>query len=220
MRSIRNLAVVSVVMSLLATLLVYRYVANTENRVVSQLQPTKVLVATEDISAGTKSTDLEDLTKEVVVPFRSFPSGALQSVSDVRAEYVTLSRILAGSYIFIDQLGDASRLVGGLVVPVGKVVLTVEMSGPEHLGRFVQPGVTVAIYKSANGTTSLIIPKTEVLAIADQLGTGVSTSDKASVTFALLPDDATKLLIARQTGAIQLALLGEGADGTSTGAVR
>lgn len=217
MRSIRTVAIASILLSLLATLLVYRYIANTEYRVVSQLQPTKVLIATQDIQPGTASSDLEELTKEIVVPRRSFPVGALQRASEITSDKVTLVRVLAGSYIYKEQLGDASRLVGGLVVPIGKVILTLELTGPEHLGKFVQPGTTVAIYNTVKGVSNLIVPEAEVLAIGDQTGPDVSTSEKASIAFSVDPAQAKQLLEAQQIGKIQLALTGPGANSQKSG---
>lgn len=217
MRSFRLLFVASTVLALLATALVYRYVSNTETRVVQQLQPTKVLVATTDIAPGTTVNDLEDMTKEVVIPSKSFPQDALQRISDINAEHVTLTRILAGAFIFRDQLGLASRLVGGLVVPVGKVVLTLELSGPEHLGRLIRPGTAVAIYTTTNqGVSSLIAATAEVLAIGDETGPQAATSDKSPITFALDPTAAKRLLSAQQNGSIQLALLGAGVETAPT----
>lgn len=208
MRSLKKFILASVMLSFVATLMVFRYVSNTESRVVAGLQPTKVLIATQDIAAGTKALDLENFTQEVVVPQRSFPSGALQRVADARPESVLLSRVLSGSFIFRDQLGAATRLVGGLVVPIGKVVLTVELSGPERLGRFIQPGATVAVYSTKNGASNIIVTSAEVLAISDDLTAGGTTTEKAPVTLALDPEAAKRLLSAQQTSSIRLALLG------------
>jgi len=217
MRSIRVLTIISVVFSLLVGVLVYSHVAGTESRLLDQLQPTKVLIATADIEPGTKRGDLVALTEEIVVPQRSFPRGAVARTTDLPADFVALTRIIAGSYIYKSTFGDASRLVGGLVIPNGKVVLSLDLNSQERIGRFIGPGATVAVYStSREGSSQMIVSGASVLAIGDNTSSTVGANESTLVTLAVDPDSAKRILAANQNGIIQLALLGQGVDSAAT----
>lgn len=217
MRSIRVLTVISLVFSLFVGVLVFAHVSGTENRLINDLEPTKVLIATGDIEPGTKRGDLLALTEEIVVPARSFPRGAIATTTEVPADYVALQRILAGSFVFRNAFGDASRLVGGLVVPTGKVVISIDLNAQERLGRFISPGATVAVYStSREGSTQMIVADASVLAIGDSAGSAIEGTANALVTLALDSEGAKRVLTANQDGSIHLALLGQGAAGVET----
>lgn len=221
MRSLRILVTVSAITSVLVALLVFSYVKNTENRLLAELQPQKALVALSDIEPGTTPDQLPELTEEVVLPLRSFPKGAIAAASDLKSTDVVLGRILAGTILLRNQFGPSTRLVGGLVVPVGKVVLTLDLEEQQRLGQFVRPGAQVAVYSTTDkGVTVMIVPDASVLAIGAETGGAAMTYDSSMVTLALDPEGAKRLLSAARTSAIHLALLGEGVATSSSGTGR
>lgn len=218
MRSLRFLTLLSVIASVLVAVLVLGYVKNTENRLLAQLEPRTALVALVDIEAGTTPDQLPDLTEQVVLPTRSYPKGAFAAASDLKSNDVVLGRILAGTVLLRGQFGAPSRLVGGLVVPVGKVVLTLDLEEPQRLGQFVRPGATVAVYSTGDkGETTMILSSASVLAIGAETSDNAATYDSSMVTLAVDPDGAKKLLSAARTSSIQLALIGEGVPTPATG---
>jgi pilus assembly protein CpaB len=217
MRTIRLLTILSMVFSVVVGVLVYTHIANTEQRLLSQLQPTKILIATADIDPGTQRGDLVALTREIYLPARSYPAGAIATTTDLPANYVALTQIVSGSFIFADSFGEPTRLVGGLVVPKGKVVLSIDLGGQERVGRFVRPGATVAVYSTdRDGQSAMIVTSAQVLAIGDDTSAQATSKESALVTLALAPDDAKRVLTANRAGSIQLALLGPGAVSAPT----
>lgn len=207
----RLLIVLALSVSIMAAGLVYIHVDNTEQRILGQLQPTQVLVAVTDVEPGTTRAAMAAVTRTIYVPRQSFPEGAATTTSDLPANYVALTRIVAGSFVFKSQFGPASRLVGGLLVPEGKVVFTIDLAKPERVGNFVRPGARVAVYSvDSKGQAALVVSAASVLAIGDDQSPDSTSALSSLVTLAVLADEAKRLIAARQTGTIYFALLGQG----------
>jgi hypothetical protein len=111
-RKKRMLALVgSVMLALLGTLGLVKYVQSARNRVVNSETTSKIFVAKSSIKAGTSSKDLALRVEAIGVPERLQQPGAVKNLDEIK-DLVNTTDLLQGEQLIkahIGRMGDGSR---------------------------------------------------------------------------------------------------------------
>ena len=182
------LLLVAVVVAALGTTMLVVYVQGASARATEGQQTTTVLTALAVIEPGETVADAEAAGKigEREVVRDDLPAGALRSTDEV-GTLVSIGTIFVGQQLIVDQFGDpGSEEVLG--IPHGRMAISVELTDPERVAGFVQPGSWVAIFMSgepelyrSDGTTQKLAPLTRILLPKVQV-VGVGTTSVSSRT--------------------------------------
>jgi pilus assembly protein CpaB len=185
---------------------VLAYVAKANQRAVQGMKAENVLVAKAAIPSGTPALQAqhEGLLILERLPSSSVPSDALQSISADIANLVTSAPIQPGQLLLREMLVQRSQRTGALVIPPGKVAVTVQVCLSADVGGYVKPGNYVAVFDtymtgSNNQSlevscdaahqapnrntvfTQMVLPKVEVLSVTPAPVPQTSTSGTGPV---------------------------------------
>lgn len=213
---------VAILLAIAGAALVISYVSRADARAIAAQQPVKVYVASKLIPAGTTLKDAQrtELVAETRVAQDAKPQGALDDINPDNSSLLALSDIQPGEFVMAARFG--TRPVGekAIEVPAGMLAMSVELSDPARIGKFVTPGSDIAIYathsmklvgedeaiKAFNDLnitgTTVLLDKVEVIAMGDTPlaapkpaateGTQES-SPSFLVTVAVTPDQSIRL---------------------------
>lgn len=223
----RILAVlVAILLAVGGAALIIMYAQNADKRAIAEAQPTKVYLAQKLIPSGTTLKDAErtELFVETSVAAKAVPVGALETVDSTNNSLLALSDIQPGEILIDSRFGTTPVGAKAIEVPSGMVAVSVELSDPARVGKFVTPGSHIAIYSSykikvlgdddkskqindndVKGTSVLlgdvqVIGMGETALSAPKTNTATSEGDAAEatpsflVTVAVKPTDATRLV--------------------------
>ena len=217
----RILLIVGVVLAILSVVYVQMYLRQQEVRITRRLmqgrEPTPVLVASKDIPQDTVVT--YDMLEVVTKPADAIEPRALGS-PDEAAGKVVLIPISRGEQILSSKLEQVQRVSSlSMKVPSGKRAITISVDTISGVGGFIRPGDKVDILWTvqlpqggqAQPVTLTLFQEIPVLAIGHTMAGqgGETTAEEAAqqhVTLALVPQETSLLLFARENGKIQLAL--------------
>jgi pilus assembly protein CpaB len=204
--------VISIVLGLVATASAVSWVSQK-----GSIAANKVVVAAMDIELGSRLN--RQMLTEVDWPSGSVPQGAVADIQSLQDRVVKTS-IQRGEAILNAKLAPVGTQ-GGLsaVIAEGKRAMTVRVNDVVGVAGFALPGNYVDVMVSAqqdraaaNGKENEQISKTVltnvlVLAVAQEAGRD-DTKPKVvnAVTLELTPEDAEKLDLARNIGALSLVL--------------
>ena len=226
----------ALVLATLATVGVFLYANGVKEEAKSGGEQVAVVVSKEDIPANTNLNVLieQDQFRIIQVPEVAVVEGAVTSVDQLRDKTNSLA-ILAGEQIPVARIQGEGTVPGGaLGIPNGHEAITVSVDAPRAVAGAIGVGDNLTVYgtfsgfKTPNGKdiptfTSVLVPLAEVLAVyqpnygdPDTLGTGGSQrgSGVISLTLALTPVDAQRMVFTMETGRVWLGLLPPNADGT------
>lgn len=175
-----------------------------------------VLVATGDVAPGTPAAKLAGAVSEKQVSAALVPDGAITDLAQV-ANLQTTQTVFGGAVLMARQFAETSA-TGGLPIPPGRTALAVKLDDPERVAGFVQPGSKVMVFANVNEQASLLLKDAPVVAVGPSTAATTSvdgaTDDSNSkddpstvVTFALTPEEATKVVAAVSNGQLYLGLL-------------
>ena len=212
---------IALVLALLGTLLVVVYVGRADARAAEGIETVKVLVAKGPLVKGqtVSAAKAKDLIGEQLLPRKTVPAGALSEFAATDVELVFASDVTQGEMILRPRLVNAAAVaVDGLVVPEGKVAVSILLADPSGVGTFVKVGSEVAVFDSYNalegndGTsrtpsgdhladefpknkaTRLLLPRVKVLAIGAATSAGkVGATDEPDADAQPAPAGAGKL---------------------------
>jgi pilus assembly protein CpaB len=225
------LLVVALVIALLGTGLIVLYVKGIDSRAVAGQELVEVLVATDAIDTGESVSAAMEAGKfeKGQVRRADLVEGAIASTTEIQ-DLVALATIYPGEQIIARRFGSLGQ-TEGLVIPDRKVAVSVELTDPERVAGFVNPGSEVAVFVSADlsalfadGSSQNLGPKTQLL-LPRALVIGVGTTSvtprtttvdgeqitedlpRTILTLALDQEDAEKLIFADRNGDLNFALL-------------
>jgi pilus assembly protein CpaB len=212
-----------------ATLAVFMYVKGVKDEASGGGGKIEVVVAKEDIPAGTRLDDLvsEGQFETVAFDEAQVVDGAITTLSELQGRE-TAFPILAGEQISSVRLrGSTKQLPGGtLGIPAGYVALTVPLESANTAGSAVKRGDHVIVYghfpKDAENITftSTLVNDVQILKVDDPIGgTGASGAATLLVTMALKPTDAEKVVFGQGKGEVWLGLLPPGQTGVHSAPV-
>jgi pilus assembly protein CpaB len=236
----RILLIIAAVVAALGTLLVFLYVRSADARAQDSVDAVQVLTASQGIAAGESYDDA--LAAGKIVP-RGVPRSQLlanvQSSADALKGYVALQAILPGEQIVADKFGaNAAEVSSPLGIPEKSMAISINLTDPDRVAGFVNPGSEVAIFVTTTGATDAadantaepVTAKTKILlSRVTVLGVGsttpVTTTTTAEdgtqqteqlprtlLTLALTQDEAQQVILASKTLEVTFALLTKGSD--------
>lgn len=145
----RVLAVlVAVLLAIGGGALVVLYAKNADARAIAQAQPEPVYVAQKLVPAGTTLKDAErtQLIVKTSVAAAGLPQGALQEINADNNSLLALSDIQPGQYLLSAGFGSTPVGEKAIEVPPGKLAVSVQLSDPARVGKFVTPGTHISIF--------------------------------------------------------------------------
>jgi pilus assembly protein CpaB len=231
----RILLIIAAVIAALGTLLVFLSVRSADARAEDKIDAVEVLTATQAIAAGESYDDAlaagKIASKGVA---RSQLLQGVQTSPDALKGTVALQNLLPGEQIVADKFGaNAAEVASPLGIPANKMAISINLTDPDRVAGFVNPGSEVAIFVSADsGTgntaeaaaadqqprTSLLLARVTVLGVGST--TPVTTTTTAEdgtqqteqlprtlLTLALSQDEAQKVILASKNYDVTFALL-------------
>jgi len=184
-----------------------------------------IFVALEDIGLG------EPLTAQMLRleqwPKDKVPTEALTRIEDVEGRR-TKTKLYAGEPILENKLFSKGDRLGGVtpMIPKGYRVVSVKVDSTSSSGNLIRPGdrVDVMVHLRQNPgmgiletTTRTILQDIKVFAVNDVVEVnseqhGGKTIAAKTISLLVTPEDAEKLILATQLGAIQLVMRGPDDD--------
>jgi pilus assembly protein CpaB len=187
----------------------------------------RVIVSKTDIRGGTELDNLISAGNFTTtsVPQLAVVEGAVTEVGQLQNR-ATTQFIAAGEQITTKRLSGSSTSTGGVLnIPSGYQALTLNIDAEHRVAGFVAQGDHVEVWgcvKPSNSQECIlvtVVPDVEVLRVgtADStVSSSSSTTPTASpdyVSLALLPNDAARVIGARQNGDVWFTLLPPGETG-------
>jgi pilus assembly protein CpaB len=186
----RVLAILAaVLLALVGAVLVLLYAAGADERAVQAESPTTVYVTQDRVPAGLslrEAVRTERIT-ETEVRAASKPTGALESIDGATASLLALTDIAPGQIVLSAAFGETPEGVQKINVPADMLAVSVELSDPARVGKFVTPGSRITVFatyelKSLSedseaaaqfneldlSETSVWLPDVEVLAMGEE----------------------------------------------------
>lgn len=184
-----------------------------------------------DVAPGTKGEDVARIMKEVSVPVAVRPATAIAVPTELVGR-IAVRPIAKGEVVTSSQFG-ATGIAGaapasGLQIPPGHNAVTMSLPVPQGVARYAQPGDLVNVYatltpqgvrQSEGPVTRLILSNVLVLSNSEggangrfgEAGTG-----EVLLTLSLRPQDAEKMIFAKENGSVWLGLVHPGDSPVST----
>jgi pilus assembly protein CpaB len=146
-------------LAVLGIVAVLVYVKNADNRAKDGYKLQSVLVAKSQIPAGTNAGEAQrtGLLISKQLPTFSVPDTAIHTISTDIANRVTSTPIQPGQILLSENLVLKSQRTGSLVVPPGKVAVTLQVCLAADVAGYIKTGNYVAVYDtySTSATQSL-----------------------------------------------------------------
>ncbi|WP_153505870.1 Flp pilus assembly protein CpaB [Cumulibacter manganitolerans] len=232
-------AISAVVLAILGTFVLLKYVAGADQRAAAGTQTTTVLVVGD--AAVPKGTSAADLAAHLVakpLPVDAVAAGAMTTLDGLAGKVTTVD-LQPGEQVLASRFEDPKSLVSPqqVAIPAGMQEVSILLDPQRVIGGIVKPGDHVAVYVTAGPETALALSKVLVsnvqggvapppaqnasggtapasasaAASAPAPAAGPAPSGSVMLTFALAPTDAQKLIFSAEHASIWLAL--EPADG-------
>jgi pilus assembly protein CpaB len=245
-RKKRMLALVgSVMLALLGTLGLVKYVQSARNRVVNSETTSKIFVAKSSIKAGTSSKDLALRVEAIGVPERLQQPGAVKNLDEIK-DLVNTTDLLQGEQLIKARFDSAASsqspeiALAGLTP--GSNEMTLRLAPERALGGALRPGDTVTVVASFQQTKegeigeSVTLFNKVVIVRVQSADSSREASNKLSrteverkvvaapteellVTVAVDQTNLPKLAFAAEFGKIWLSFEPQVVSGSSPGAV-
>jgi pilus assembly protein CpaB len=225
------LLIVAVLIALVGTSLIVLYVQGIDSRATAGQELVEVLTATETIDPGEDVTAAQEAGKFEKSEIRreDLVEGALSSTTSI-SDLVAIGTIYPGEQILAKKFGNLGS-ADTLIIPDDKLAVSVELTDPERVAGFVNPGSEVAIFVSADPViykpdgkeqklpqyTGLLLPKVEVVGVGttsiaakttkSEEGEETEQVARTILTVAVDQEQAEKLIYAARNGDISFALL-------------
>jgi pilus assembly protein CpaB len=171
--------VVALVLAVGGGLLVIMYARNADARAIAEQSPTQVYVAEKLIPTGTSLKDAErtQLIAQTAVPAKAVPVGALTSIDADNNSLLALSDVQPGQVLLAAGFGTTPAGTKAIEVPSGMLAVSVALSDPARVGKFVTPGSHIAIYQSCKIKDLSDTPEAKILNENDVHGTSMLLGD-------------------------------------------
>ncbi len=177
--------VLAIALAAIGTVALVSYVKSAEERAQSGERLVEVYVVNEAIPAGTPVSELSELVTVELVPAKVQATNSVQSLKGLEGQVASVE-LVAGEQLvntrFIAPADFASRDVG-VIIPAGKVEITLQLEPQRAIGGLLQPGDTVAVIASFDATeltASVVEVDGEEVAIPDSVASAVSGQTPSS----------------------------------------
>ena len=213
----------AVVTALVGTMLIVLYVQGIDNRATEGQELVEVLVAKDVVSAGETVAAAEESGKfeKKQVRREDLVPGALSSSTSVTG-LVATGNIYPGEQLIADKFGSIGD-TQSLVIPDDKLAISVELTDPERVAGFVNPGSEVSIFITVSEPkqyTRVLLTRVTVIGVGQTTTTSRTVTDesgaqtveevpKTILTLALSQKESEKLIWADRFGDLNVALLSD-----------
>jgi pilus assembly protein CpaB len=159
--------------------LVVMYARNADARAIAAESPTPVWVALQPIPSGTTLKDAQrtGLISETAVAAKAVPVGALQEINADNNALLAMSDIAPGEYLLSGRFGATPVGTKAIEVPSGMLAISVALSDPARVGKFVTPGSHIALYQGYKIKDLRDTPEAKILNENDVHGTSLLLPD-------------------------------------------
>ncbi|KRE94596.1 hypothetical protein ASG76_09260 [Nocardioides sp. Soil774] len=227
------LLLVAALIALAGTAMIVLYVQGIDARATKDQELVEVLVATATIETGETVADAQEAGKieKSEVRRADLVDGSLSSTSSI-ADLVAIGTVYPGEQLIAKKFGSLGD-TQGLVIPDGKMAVSVELTDFERVAGFVNPGNEVAIFatpqdlvallpddkeKKLGDYTRIVLTRVPVLGVGTTSVTSKTTKTedgdqvaeevaRTILTLAVTQDEAEKLIQADRNSDITFALL-------------
>lgn len=136
--------VLAVVLALVGTLALVRYVQSAKDEAIKDEEQVEVLVVQSDLRQGAPLNEVSSNVKLVEVPRRLLAPGALADLTLVESDFVTAAELKQGDQILASRFVDPVSLVT-VDVPEGLQEITLALSPERAVGAGLNAGDTVGV---------------------------------------------------------------------------
>jgi pilus assembly protein CpaB len=221
------------VIAAIGTTLVYLYAKNANDRAIADQSPVTVLVAAENISAGTTADQAVAAGSMVLkkVASNDQATGVVGNPAALQGQ-VALGTIFQGQQIVSAMFGSAANAgTTDLQIPKGLIAASFSFQDPNRVAGFLQAGSKVAVWvttaagnTSGDTTTRLLLARVQILAVGattispavDPTKANPEAPPRALMTLALTQREAEKLVHAQTLGDLYLGLLSDSSKVSTT----
>lgn len=232
----KKIVILAVILSLLTSLFIYSYV----NRMTSTTKTkdiVKVYVAAKNIPARSMITAAE--LKEIEIDRQYVLPGTFINKAEIIGKRAKDS-IMAGEQIHKERLADQEKMNLAYRVPEGKRAVSINVNEASNVANFLRPGDFVDVIATFEKEevvelnrkviypkiTKTVLQNIQILGIGQE-SQAVQQDDKKketpkTVTLAVAPGDAEKIVFTTEVGVVRLALrpVGETQEVQTSGVVR
>jgi len=233
MRSRIVAVILAIVLGVVAWVVAARYLQAEQDRLTAGAQLIAVFVAAQDLPTGMTADEMlsKGYLAQEQVP-RQYVAGSAVSSRAALEGKVAAQPIAKGEQIAGTMFKYAADVGLASSTPKGYIAVSIPYDAVRGVGALLQPGDSVAVYgtfssgsaiKISGAVTKLILPKVKVLAVGAQLASGAtatsgassssggllgggSTESVGSITLAVTPSDAEKLVFTAESGRVWLGL--------------
>lgn len=232
--------ILAVLLAAIATIALSDYVTSQRDQVLADNEAVMVWMAGIDVPAGTLITDdrLAEadqvfVQREVSLSAIALLDAPVGNLADFRGQQ-TLGPIPKGAILVSAHFGATVEQAAAFQVPEGMVAMSIDVGVTPGVANFIDPGSFVSIVTHLGGaaeggeaavatsgpTSRILLQNVEILAIGRRITVGdggVARSDEAlTVTVALTPADAERLVFAQFSSALYLLLEPPGGGSPAT----
>ena len=197
-------------LGLVASVAMFLYFNGANQRAEGAIPKAQVVIAKCSIPANSK-IEPDELTVETR-PTQFIPSGAIVNPSLVIGRTVKTEVATGETLVTAELIPPGQEMQTILPVPPGMRAVTVAVDEVVGVAGFVQPGMMVDVISTITinnqPVTNFLLQKVRVLACAQDAKRSNDPAAKvvSSVTLAVKPEDAEKLILAEDQGKIRLAM--------------
>jgi len=206
---------IALLLAVMAAAGVVLYTMNVKEEATTGGPTSTVVVASEDVPAGTELDPLIEEGKlvEQEIPKNYIVPGAVASLEELQGRTVS-QPLVEGEQILANRIDELGTVQGGsLGIPDGFTAYTVELRPEQTVANVLNRGDRVRVFatfseKSGARASVALLPDVKVLAVSSDGDPEQQAATNQLVTLAVTPDDAAKLaLFGQDTGSLWLNLL-------------
>lgn len=206
---------IALLLAIMAAAGVVLYTMNVKEEATTGGPTSTVVVASEDVPAGTELDPLIEEGKlvEQEIPKNYIVPGAVGSLEELQGRTVS-QPLVEGEQILANRIDELGTVQGGsLGIPDGFTAYTVELRPEQTVANVLNRGDRVRVFatfaeKSGARASVALLPDVKVLAVSSDGDPEQQAATNQLVTLAVTPDDAAKLaLFGQDTGSLWLNLL-------------
>ena len=206
---------IALLLAVMAAAGVVLYTMNVKEEATTGGPTSTVVVASEDVPAGTELDPLIEEGKlvEQEIPKNYIVPGAVGSLEELQGRTVS-QPLVEGEQILANRIDELGTVQGGsLGIPDGFTAYTVELRPEQTVANVLNRGDRVRVFatfseKSGARASVALLPDVKVLAVSSDGDPEQQAASNQLVTLAVTPDDAAKLaLFGQDTGSLWLNLL-------------
>jgi pilus assembly protein CpaB len=184
----------ALLLAVISTLALVRYVKGAEDRAVAGEELVDVLVATADIKAGTATADLGDLVESVTVQAKVRPTNAVTAFNQIDG-LVTSIDLVKGEQLLTTRFINPGAFQGArsssVLLPKGANEVTFKLTSERALGGQLRPGDTVTVLASFEPfENETVTPQGELKALPKSPNSSHILLNHVTVVRIQFPEDA------------------------------